>query len=235
MRSGRRMPEFADNASRVRQSRRARAARSKPITSQQPRDALAGALRRQRHPVRADQRLRAGVCRRAGPRARDGRRGRSSDARSDPDARVADQDERDAARRQAPRAAARRAHGRRARRTGYAARRRLRRCARLASWLTKTHAGARGFSRAGSKPLSRAIRARIAGAGNGPRTLLERVRELQHAPVVAIAAHDLQADRQPFWREARTAPRSPGCRRPRCSSTTSSSRCTSSSRRRRSL
>ena len=42
-----------------------------------------------------------------------------------------------------------------------------------------------------------------------PGGLLERVRELQHAPLVAVAADDLHADRQPARGEPGRAPRSP--------------------------
>ena len=73
-------PAFADNASRVEESRRARGAdRSDHRRAAAP--ALAGAVSGERHPVRADQRLRAGVRGSPGRRARDGRRDRSSDAR----------------------------------------------------------------------------------------------------------------------------------------------------------
>ena len=58
--------------------------------------ALARAVRSQRHPVRPDQRLRAGLRRPPGRRARDGGGNRSSDAREAPDAGVADQNERHA-------------------------------------------------------------------------------------------------------------------------------------------
>ena len=115
-------PAFADNASRVKH-REALAARIESITVDAAARALAGAARSERHPVRADQRLRAGVRGSAGAGARDGRRDGAPDARASADARLADQDERDAARRLPPRAAARRAHrrsadGSRARRRG---------------------------------------------------------------------------------------------------------------------
>ena len=88
-------PAFADNASRVR-NREALAERIESITAQQPRSHWLAA-RGERHSVRTDQRLRAGVRGPAGPGARDGGRDRSSDARAPEDARLADQDERDAA------------------------------------------------------------------------------------------------------------------------------------------
>jgi len=69
-----------DNASRVRKSRRPggadRVDHRRPAVR-----ALAGAARRERHPVRSDQRLRAGVRRSAGACARDGRRDEPPGAR----------------------------------------------------------------------------------------------------------------------------------------------------------
>ena len=117
-------PEWSDDA-RVRRQREPRAASrrrspngSSRSPSTQPRGHWLALLEANDIPVRADQRLRAGVRRSAGRRARDGRRDRAPDARPPADARLADQDERDAAGRLAPRAAARRAHRRGARPNG---------------------------------------------------------------------------------------------------------------------
>ena len=105
------MPEFADNAGRVR-NRAALAERIERLTSAAAVQPLARAPRRERHPMRADQRLRTGVPGSAGRRARDGGRSGASDARTAADAGLADQDERDAAGREAPRASSWRAHRR---------------------------------------------------------------------------------------------------------------------------
>ena len=90
-------PEFADNPSRVRNHGTRRAHRSHH--RREAMRALAGALRRARDPVRAHQQLRAGVRGSASARARHGGRGRPPDARPHENTRVADQDERNAARR----------------------------------------------------------------------------------------------------------------------------------------
>ena len=112
------MPEFADNASRVR-NRDALAGRIEAHHLSAATQSLARAARGERHPVRADQRLRSRCSPTPQVRgARDGGRSRSPDARAPADARIAAQDERHAARRPPPRPAARRAHRRRPARSG---------------------------------------------------------------------------------------------------------------------
>jgi formyl-CoA transferase len=96
------MPEFADNASRSGTATPGGPDRGHHLSAAT--QSLARAARSERHPVRSDQQLRAGVRRLAGPQPRDGGRSRSPDARTPADARLAAQDERHAAdvRRRAP-------------------------------------------------------------------------------------------------------------------------------------
>jgi len=110
-------PERVDARSAVHEQRPPRRAPHRPRVDYRRGDdpeaarALAAAIRRRRHPVRADQHLRRRVPRSAGPRARDARRGRSSGARPDARARHADQDVRDTAQPAPAGAAARGAYG----------------------------------------------------------------------------------------------------------------------------
>ena len=102
-------PDFADAASRVRHRAGARGAdRARHAGTSE--GALAGAVRRARHSVRADQHLRRRVRRSAGARARHGRRAGSPLARTHAHARLPHQDVGHPAARRAAGAAARRAH-----------------------------------------------------------------------------------------------------------------------------
>ena len=104
-------PEYADDTARVRNKAKLAAA-IESVTITRPRAALARPARLERHPVRADQRLRAGVRRSADRRAGDVGGDRAPDARQDAHARLADQDVGDAAAGRPPGAAPRRAHRR---------------------------------------------------------------------------------------------------------------------------